>query len=514
MLDSFEVEALLGKLGFKQVELKTHAVGFEHPDRPGQRLYLKDGRGRFNDPRKVVRRQPLVLHPETVTLPGFADTDVARRRPNLCYVNANMSSFCLKSGGRAAGIAVDIADEVALLEVLGVVSSNWVGRTLPVAPITHQLSEDAAWLVQCFLSSDNPQLYYWWPKYRSSVARLDAAIVAGDLDLAFSIIWLDADNHVSNAGQGLLGRENAERSRMLLMQLMRDAYADGSPAQFHLTISQLTAERALGRQAKTPYLLAARMFAALHPKIYHTLVDESRQAAVLGWFEENTGFHAPSGNWAEIAQALTQHLQELDCFKGDFLLRNMFPWFVHTRLAARTDTQQTPRKAKKHTPRASEAYADLPAHRRRIVLRHNLLSAFLANQLEHARPGMVRVEEPVGSGGTFDVLVLSAQHRKQGGDLYEIKVANSAASAVRQALGQLLEYAHRHPGLQPARLYVAAEPELDVATELYLSELRTHYGLPVHYHRIEMPGPAFFVPEDELVQQLRQTHGGASATNV
>lgn len=192
----------------------------------------------------------------------------------------------------------------------------------------------------------------------------------------------------------------------------------------------------------------------------------------------------------------------------------MFPWFVHMRLAAQSDATQFRRKPITHQPRSTVAYANVPPQQRMIMLRHNVLSAFLANQLEEEYPGRVRVEEAAGSGGTFDVLVLSPLLRKEGGDLYEIKVASTAGSAVRQALGQLLEYAHRAPGVQPARLYVAAEPALDAVTGTYLEQLRSLYGLPIHYHRIEMPGPAFVEPEDEIVQRLRHAVTGSDARAV
>lgn len=513
VLDSFEVEAVLLELGFKLVELKTHALGFEHPDVLGQRLYLKDGRAKLNDPRKVVRKQPLVLHPDIATLAGFAGIDVARRRPNHDYMNGNMSLFPPKAGGSAMGVAVSIADRAALLELLGLPGGSWSKVMAATTPSKATLSEQALWFVDCFLSPENPQLGKWWPKYRATVGQLAQALDAGDADAAFSIIWLDVDNAVSNAGRGYLGLKKAGGSKELLTRLIRDAYVDGSPEQYQKTIAALEKEDKLRQWNKTPRLLAARMFAAIHPDRYHTTVDERRQRAMLTWFEENTGFKKIRGNWAEVAQALTTHLEQLDCFNGDIFLRNMFPWFVHTRLEARNDPEQAERERKSRKQRSSETYADVAAHRRKIMLRHNALSDFLADQLEQSNPGRVLVEEPAGSGGTFDVLVLSAQHRKQGGDLYEIKVANTAGSAVRQALGQLLEYAHREPGLQPAGLYVAAEPALDAVTQAYLEQLRAQYGLPIHYHRIEMPGPLFVAPQ-EVMPRLPEEHAGATAVSV
>lgn len=346
------------------------------------------------------------------------------------------------------------------------------------------------WLVEQFLASDNPQLYRWYPHYRQTLRAVREALQRGDADTVFEIVWKSKDNYVSNAGQGLLGAENAERSREILTQLIIDVAADGSPAQYEVVISKLQAERESGRQKKVPYLLAARMFSAIHPERYHTTVDEQKQAGMLPWFEAHSGFSAPKGNWAEVSHALTQHLDNLECFSGDIYLRNMFPWFLHTRLVSIADVAQVAGKAKLHKPRPVESFMHLPEQRRKIELRHNFLSAHLANELEIKHPGQVMVEKAAGSGGTFDVLVLSSHGTKKGGDLYEIKVARSAGIAVRQALGQLLEYAHRESGLEPAHLYVAAEPELDDVTARFLERLRNEYGIEIYYYRIKMPREA------------------------
>lgn len=309
VLNSFEIEALLYELGFKQAELKTHALGFEHPDMPERRLYLKDGRNRLQAPRKAVHEQPLVLHPDVAALPGFQDIDAARRGPNFAYKNGNMSTFPADAGGSAVGIAVSIADSAALQELLAMLRQKWMKQPAALITAPSRLSDQAKWWVQCFLSPDNPQLHYWWPKYRATVEEVASALQADDADAVFSTIWLTADNSVSNAGRGFLGLQKAGDSKALLTQLIRDAYADGSPAQFQKTIAALESEDKRARWNKTPRLLAARMFAAVHPERYHTTVDERKQSAMLCWFEVNTGLQKMRGNWAEVAQALTQHLQ-------------------------------------------------------------------------------------------------------------------------------------------------------------------------------------------------------------
>jgi hypothetical protein len=117
MLDSLEIESLLISLGFRQVETKTHAVGFHHPSLGERLVYLKDGRGNIAARRKAVRKQPLVVHPFVLALPGFEGTRVAALSPNRQYMNGNMSTFPNK-GASATGVAMDIPDVDALRELL------------------------------------------------------------------------------------------------------------------------------------------------------------------------------------------------------------------------------------------------------------------------------------------------------------------------------------------------------------------------------------------------------------
>ena len=95
----------------------------------------------------------------------------------------------------------------------------------------------------------------------------------------------------------------------------------------------------------------------------------------------------------------------------------------------------------------------------------------------------VGTEQATGTGGRADALV-----RLSGGrcELYEIKPATTAADAVRQAMGQLLEYAYRRGGLQPVSLCVVCDAPLDDITAEFLSRLKSQFALPIEYLQVSV----------------------------
>jgi len=101
----------------------------------------------------------------------------------------------------------------------------------------------------------------------------------------------------------------------------------------------------------------------------------------------------------------------------------------------------------------------------------------------------VGTEHPTGTGGFADALV---QHKDGSRELYEIKPAGSAREAVRQALGQLLEYAYRRNGLQPKAMHVVSDAPMDAVTGEYLESLEKRFGLRLSYLHVEsrIPGEA------------------------
>lgn len=92
----------------------------------------------------------------------------------------------------------------------------------------------------------------------------------------------------------------------------------------------------------------------------------------------------------------------------------------------------------------------------------------------------VETELPSGVGTKVDVVV------RQGGDywFYEIKTALTARGCLREAIGQLLEYAFWPGAQEPSRLVVVGEARLDKDGREYLSRLKERFALPIEYEQI------------------------------
>ncbi len=117
-----------------------------------------------------------------------------------------------------------------------------------------------------------------------------------------------------------------------------------------------------------------------------------------------------------------------------------------------------------------------PASEIEVDLRHNLLQELLVTILKAEFPGcLVQPERPVAGDRRVDVAVDT-----DGGALFcEIKVAPDVRAAVREAVGQLLEYSHWPTECRAKKWWVVSEG-LPSAEELaYLQALRSRYGLPI-----------------------------------
>ena len=337
----------------------------------------------------------------------------------------------------------------------------------------------------------NPGAWFlarWLPRYRETIQAIAQALADDRPQDLFNTLWKTADNAISHAGQGLLKYDTVDGMRAEFIQVIRDIHRDGSPANFEHIVERFEGWKADGRIGMVPRLLIARAFAGVHPQSYHTTVDVSSQNQVLKWFVEHTHFIMPrSTNWAARAQALVAHLDRAGVFGEDLLARNIFPWFVVDQLRARTAPTDIPPG---HSPRPDSAFADLPPARRAIALRHNAvqtaLFALLAAEFGEDR---VWTEYPTGTGGYADAI---ARHPDNSCQLYEIKIADTAAQVVRQAMGQLLEYGFRAGGLEPLRLFVVGEPVLDSITRRFLTRLRADFNLEIDYLQIELPDDLVF----------------------
>jgi hypothetical protein len=94
----------------------------------------------------------------------------------------------------------------------------------------------------------------------------------------------------------------------------------------------------------------------------------------------------------------------------------------------------------------------------------------------------VATEQRCVSGRPADVVV---QLPDRSVEMYEIKTALSPRDCVRQALGQLLEYAYWPGGPTCQSVWVVGPSLIDRATESYLSLLRDQFTIPIGYLQVE-----------------------------
>lgn len=131
--------------------------------------------------------------------------------------------------------------------------------------------------------------------------------------------------------------------------------------------------------------------------------------------------------------------------------------------------------------KASSAIATQAEKQLDMNLRHNELQLTLFLQLasQYGKEN-VGTEIPSAVGTSIDLVV----RRKGGYWFYEIKTASSPRACLREAVGQLLEYAF-WPGAQGAtRLIVVGEAALDKDGKEYLHRLNEGFSLPIGYEQL------------------------------
>lgn len=123
-----------------------------------------------------------------------------------------------------------------------------------------------------------------------------------------------------------------------------------------------------------------------------------------------------------------------------------------------------------------------PASEIEVDLRHNLLQELLVTILKAEFPRcLVQPERPVAGDRRVDVAV----DTDSGALFCEIKVAPDVRAAVREAVGQLLEYSHWPTECRAKKWWVVSEGLPSTEELAYLQVLRSRYGLPIFYRRID-----------------------------
>lgn len=334
-------------------------------------------------------------------------------------------------------------------------------------------------MIDGFLDPDAWFLNQWLPAYEEAVERVKRSLVQGQLDDALEIIWMQQDNAVSHAGRGILAKREVDAHRDYFASITRDIARRPTPETFGEVLVDVERHRSQKLLSKVPRLLVARAFAAIAPERYHTTVDAAKHDRVIAWFETHTSFRGTEGNWAHKAAELSHYLSGIRELGDSVLIRNMFPWFVFTQLRSKNGR---PAFTPGHRPRTPVGAGRGRVAIESTVLRHNSLVETLYAELvdEHGRTA-VGTEQPSGLGGFVDAVVKRNDKRYW---IYEVKVAATASDAIRQALGQLLEYGYREGAWNPERLYVVGEATIDAESKKFLSRLRADFGIPIEYRQV------------------------------
>jgi glycosyltransferase involved in cell wall biosynthesis len=133
-----------------------------------------------------------------------------------------------------------------------------------------------------------------------------------------------------------------------------------------------------------------------------------------------------------------------------------------------------------HRPGPASALRGLSQKERRIALQHNrMLSAsyeYLTGQHGKDRVG---TEINTGFGSKIDLVL----QERNGLTFFEFKVGKPLQACIRDALGQLLEYAYYPKGQRAKKLVIVAPHGLDRNSQGFLNALRTRLKLPIYYRQ-------------------------------
>jgi hypothetical protein len=116
-----------------------------------------------------------------------------------------------------------------------------------------------------------------------------------------------------------------------------------------------------------------------------------------------------------------------------------------------------------------------------IDIRHTYLQEILRSELENKYgKENVSIENPFNDN-KIDIVV----KYNDSFHFYEVKTASSAKSCVRQAIGQLLEYAYGNGMKNASKIFIAGEFPIDNETNTFLSYLRQEFKIPIYYKAIK-----------------------------
>ncbi len=127
------------------------------------------------------------------------------------------------------------------------------------------------------------------------------------------------------------------------------------------------------------------------------------------------------------------------------------------------------------------------AHKGKVSLIHNQLQTALYEKLVN-RFGVkcVGTEVQCGSGNRIDVVL----KEKSKYSLYEVKVMNNAKSCIREAFGQLMEYAFYYDEINIHKLVVVSPHVINKRDKQYLQRINERFGFNLEYMHLTLSNGA------------------------
>lgn len=94
----------------------------------------------------------------------------------------------------------------------------------------------------------------------------------------------------------------------------------------------------------------------------------------------------------------------------------------------------------------------------------------------------VGTENKIGNGCRVDIVVKNYDNSFT---LYEVKTGYSALICIREAFGQIMEYAHFYDDIKIEKLIIVSPNFPTEDTKNYISKLRDKYKIPIYYQRFD-----------------------------
>lgn len=136
-----------------------------------------------------------------------------------------------------------------------------------------------------------------------------------------------------------------------------------------------------------------------------------------------------------------------------------------------------------HNPGKIETVTKSKGGKKDKSLFHNKIQTNIFNILEKKhKKGNVGTENELGYQTKVDIVVKT----KTSFIFYEIKTSQTAKAAIREAIGQIIEYAYWPDQKNAEKLVIVAPPSATDETKIYITRLRKKFNLPIFYQEYDV----------------------------